>query len=429
MTMGHRLLLVDDEENILKALRRLFHRTGHEILTASNGEQAVEILRSTPVSLVLSDQRMPGMTGAELLTHARKTQPEAVRIMLTGYSDIRAAMEAINEGRVYRFLPKPWDEETLLELVGQALADLDVKREHAALQQQVHRQNEELRELNNTLEQKVLERTNELRAALGRSEELNATLRQQNLSTVKAFAGLIDLRSPAIGAHCRRVAGLVPPVCARLGVAREAVQDIVIAALLHDIGKIALPDAVLIKDPSHLGCQDRAELLKHPIVGEGQVQVVESLGEVARMIRHHHENLDGSGYPDGLWAGELPVGARILRVLDAYDNLTKGRPTTGAFGSFQLTALDAQVSRQIDGEVFNALLDVLQARKDGYNPSREMKVPLDRLEVGMVLSRDLKTDSGVLLVAKDETLKTSYIEKIRNLREIYPTQAHAYVCR
>ncbi|MBI5017500.1 MAG: response regulator [Deltaproteobacteria bacterium] len=428
--MAHTLLLVDDEENILKALTRLFRRQGYEILTALGGSPALELLATRPVSLILSDQRMPAMSGAEFLTAARKIQPDAVRMMLTGYSDIRTAIEAINEGHVTRFLVKPWQDDTLLETVAQALADLDLRRDHVVLQEKVRRHNDELVALNESLEKKVLERTAEVRDALKREEEVNETLRQQNGSIVKAFAGLLDLRSPAIGAHCRRVAGLVIPLSARLGIRdRRAVQDVVIAGLLHDIGKIAFPDAMIIKDPSHLGHQERGELRKHPVLGQSQLQVIDSLGEVGRMIRHHHENWDGSGYPDGLSSSDIPLGARILRVLDAYDHVSKGRPTRGGEDSLLLATLDGQVSHNFDGTVFSALLGILEARGDAYNPAREMKVPLDRLEVGMVLARDLRTESGVLLVGKDETLKPAYIDKIRNLKEIYTLEPHAYVCR
>ncbi|NOY44959.1 MAG: response regulator [Deltaproteobacteria bacterium] len=426
----HTLLFVDDEENILKALARLFHRTDHEILTARSGREALEILADRPVSLILSDQRMPGMTGTELLARAREIRPEAVRIILTGYADVAAAMEAINDGRVYRFLPKPWDDQALLEVVAEALAELDLKREHAALQEQVRRQNEELRELNATLERRVRERTNELQMALKMSEELNESLRKQNLATIKAFASLLDLRNQTLGAHCRRVAGLVPKVCTKLGVReKETVQDAIVAALLHDIGKIGLPDAVLLKDPAHLGSADREEVRKHPVIGEGQIQVIDGLAGVARAVRHHHENVDGSGFPDGLAGDEIPVAARVIRVIDAYDRLTRGGMRKGAEERLVLEAMDRQVGRHFDGAVFNALLDVLEERRDAYDSTRERKVPLDELREGMILSRDLRTQSGILLVPKDEPIRSSYLEKIRNFRELYPTDPYAYVYR
>ncbi|GAB4256908.1 MAG: two-component system response regulator [Deferrisomatales bacterium] len=428
--MAHTLLFVDDEENILKALRRLFHRTGHEILLAPGGEQALELLRSRPVSVIVSDQRMPGMSGAELLERARQLRPEAVRIMLTGYSDIHAAMQAINDGQVYRFLTKPWDDQALLDTVAAALADLDLRREHEALQEQVRRQNAELKELNETLERKVLQRTEELQQALGRAQKLNESLRQQNLAVVKSFANLIDLRNQQVGGHCRRVAAWVQPVCARLGIADpQQVQPVIIAALLHDLGKIALSDALLQKRPAELGREEREELRRHPIVGQGQLQVLEGMAEVGRIVRHHHEHVDGSGYPDGLAGDEIPLGARVIRLLDAYDHLAEARTAGGHGAASVLQTLDRHVNRHFDEAAFDALTQVLRTRTAQYDASKERRVTLDSLEEGMVLSRDLRTLSGLLLVPQDEPLTSSHLEKIRNLRRVYPTDAYAFVYR
>jgi len=428
--MAHVLLLVDDEANILKALTRLLRRLGHEILPADGGEAALEILRQREVSLILSDQRMPGISGAELLERARELRPEAVRIMLTGYTDLQAAMQAINQGAVFRFLTKPWDDQVLLDTVAQALADLDLRREHAALQARVAEQNQELQELNQDLERKVKERTNELSMALGEAEQANAALRQQNLLIVKAFAGLIDLRYPRLGAHCRRVAGKVQPLCARLGMtASREVQDTLIAALLHDLGKLALPDAILVKDLDHLGPTERDEVKKHAVLGEGQLQVVEGLAGIAKLVRHHHENMDGSGYPDGLKREAIPLGARILRVLDTFDNLTKGGARQGSEESLVLEAMGKQVGKQLDGRVFDALLDVLDQRGDRYDSAREEKIPLKELKAGMVLSRDLTTKNGVLLMADEETLHTEHLQKIQNYCSIYSVDPYVYVYR
>jgi response regulator RpfG family c-di-GMP phosphodiesterase len=428
--MAHTLLLVDDEANILKALGRLLRRTGHELLTAAGGEEALAILGEHPVSLVVSDQRMPGMTGVELLQRARELQPEAVRIILTGYTDIQAAMQAINEGAVYRFLTKPWDDQALLDTVAQALADLDMRREHAALQEKVAEQNQQLQELNQGLERKVQERTNELEMALKEAEKANTALRQQNLLIVKSFAGLLDLRHPRLGAHCRRVAGKVQELGARLGVTNpQEIQDTLIAALLHDLGKIALPDTILVKDVAHLGPTERDEVKKHAVLGEGQLQVVEGLVGIARLVRHHHENVDGSGYPDGLRDDAIPLGARILRVLDTYDNVTKGGARRGGAERLALEAMDRQVGKQLDGRVFDALLDVLDKRSDAYDSGREEKIPLKDLIAGMILSRDLSTKNGILLMPKDEKLHSEHLEKIKNYCAIYSVDPYAYVVR
>ncbi|MBI5444741.1 MAG: response regulator [Deltaproteobacteria bacterium] len=473
--MRHRLLFVDDEENVLKTLQRLFHRGDYEILTASNGPEALSLLESNEVSLIISDQRMPGMSGAEFFSQAKILQPDAVRIMLTGYSDAASAVQAINEGRVYRFLPKPWSDSALIELVAESLTEQGIKKQNVALQEQVRRRNGELRELNEGLEAKVRQRTEELRRALRLSEGLNETLRRRNLATIKAFAGLLELNSPSVAAHCRRVAGLVPQVCTRLGVRdRIAAQDMTVAALLHDIGKIGLPEAVLAKPKAQLGREERQEVMKHVRTGEAHVRLVEGLEDVADMIRHHHENADGSGYPDGLVGDAIPLGARVVRALDFYDHLSRGTPRTGAEARFIAAALRAQCGRKFEEAVCAALLDVLgmplepgerrwlatapdptpadgrrqasagespgifteavKSRRYQYHPPRydavtEARISLEKLEAGMVLSQDLAKEDGTLLLPKNEIISAASLGRVSAAFGSTPASRFAYVYR
>jgi len=151
----HRLLFVDDEEMILEALKRLFFDDDYEIYTASSGKEALELVKKVPVDLIISDQRMSEMTGVEFLTASRDIIPDTIRIILTAYADMNAAIAAINEGKVYSFIMKPWDNEALKLSVNKAL-------EHYTLLKENKRLNEELKEWNRTLEQKVKDRTQEL---------------------------------------------------------------------------------------------------------------------------------------------------------------------------------------------------------------------------------------------------------------------------
>lgn len=428
--MAHKILIVDDELSILNSLRRLFRPSGYEIVMAQGGDEAVDILETERFSMIISDQRMPGMTGAELLQRASEMRPEMIRIMLTGYSDIQAAMSAINEGKVYRFLSKPWDNEVLLDVVAEALADLDMKRQHAALQEEVRVKNLELKKLNESLEHKVMERTNEINMTLQLTESLNEDLRRKNGVIVKAFAGLLDLRSRDVGAHCRRVAEMTPPMCKLLKITDpKIVETTIISALLHDIGKIALPDSILMKDPNHLAGDQREEARKHPVLGASHLEVIEGLAQIGRAIRHHHENIDGSGYPDGLKGSAIPLEAKIIHVLDAFDNETKGGARKGGSEKLILEEMDRQVGTRFDGSVFNALLRILEKGDNAYDSSQEIKIPLEKLLEGMVLARDLVSSSGILLVAKNEMLRAAHLQKISNLSKIYATEPFAYIFR
>ena len=153
----HAIMLVDDEESILKALKRLFRKTSYQILTASSGQEGLVRLKNTekPVSLIISDQRMPEMTGAQFLEQAKKIFPDALRFLLTGYSDMDAVVDAVNKGEIHRYLNKPWNDDDLLLLVKQALQQYELVFENRRLTALTLKQNEELNALNQGLEKKV----------------------------------------------------------------------------------------------------------------------------------------------------------------------------------------------------------------------------------------------------------------------------------
>lgn len=158
----HRILAVDDEVNILSSLRRLLRRENYELLTANSAEEGLKILKQGEVDLIISDQRMPGMQGVEFLKKAMELCPDTIRIILSGYTDINAITAAINEGHVYQFILKPWNDEELKSIIKRALEQYKLKMENKRLTEKIRKQNEELRMLNQDLEKKVLERTEEL---------------------------------------------------------------------------------------------------------------------------------------------------------------------------------------------------------------------------------------------------------------------------
>jgi len=159
----YKILCVDDEENILSALERVFlEEEDYEIITANGGEKGLEILRERAVDLIISDQRMPGMSGTEFLKKARELRPDTIRIVLSGFADFDTITKAINEGEIYRLIQKPWEDDALLLAVKDSLERYELIRENKRLQEEIKKQNEELKRLNLQLEEKVKERTEEL---------------------------------------------------------------------------------------------------------------------------------------------------------------------------------------------------------------------------------------------------------------------------
>lgn len=198
----HRILLVDDEKGILKSLTRLLKELEIDLTTVTSGAEALEIIKDQEVSLIISDQRMPGMTGVELLGQCREVSPNTIRILLTGYADIDATVDAINTGAVRYYLNKPWDDDFLISRIRDSLELFETTAENLRLTELTKKQNQKLLEFTHDLQQKVDEQTAEIKTQ-------HKELKKSFMETIKAFSTIVGLRLRNVAAHSQRVATVV----------------------------------------------------------------------------------------------------------------------------------------------------------------------------------------------------------------------------
>jgi response regulator RpfG family c-di-GMP phosphodiesterase len=420
------LLFVDDELSILSSLKRLFRPHGYRIFTAGGGAEGLALLEKETVDLVVSDMRMPEMDGAHFLEQVRNRWPHIVRILLTGYADVGSTIAAINRGEIYRYVAKPWDDNEIVLTIRDALERKRLEAENSRLSDLTVRQNEELKVLNTSLEQKVIERTAELQQTVSFLDQAHNDLKKGFLATVHVFSGLIELRGGKLAGHSRRVADHARHLTQRLGIDEAATQDVVLAALLHDIGKLGLPDHVLEKPFTTLPAELRAEVMKHPAKGAMVLMGIPQLKNVAPLVRHHHECWDGSGYPDHLVGLALPIGARILAVANDYDALQIGtlvsRPLKPAEA---LTFLVENRARRYDPTVVDAFAALMaESLKDTI---AELPVRPNQLKPGMILARDLMHPDGYLLLARDHAIDDKIIEQLLDMERTDPRPLTLYI--
>ena len=406
------LLLVDDEPGILSSLRRLLRTSGYRILTAESGQAGLEILEHEPVDLVISDMRMPEMDGARFLEQVCKRWPKIIRILLTGYADINSTIAAINRGEIYRYISKPWNDDDLMLIIRDALEGARLRSENARLLALTQEQNEELKQLNANLEDKVRQRTGEIEQINSFLNLANEQLKQNFLVSIKAFSNLMELRGSVVAGHSRRVGDLARKLAIRMGVDPKTQQDVFYAALLHDIGKIGFPDALLSKPVSRMNGDDLALYRKHVLTGEAALMPLDELKEAARIVRGHHERFDGQGFPDGLRESSIPLGARILSVVNDYDGLQIGSLAEKRMSSDDAkTMLFKARGKRYDPQVVDAFIDLLGGIAQEVINERPVSHP--DLKVGMVLARDLISRDGVLLLSADYVLDVSLIKQIQ----------------
>jgi response regulator RpfG family c-di-GMP phosphodiesterase len=410
------VLLVDDEANILSSLRRLLRPDGWQILTANGGEEALTVLRSQVVDLVISDMRMPVMDGAQLLAQVRQHWPATMRILLTGYADIKSTIAAINQGQIYRYIAKPWNDDDMRSVVEDALKLRGLEQDNQRLRDLTLLQNEELKALNSSLEDKVRIRTEDLRQTNERLVAIHEKLKKSFITSIRVFSNLIELRAGGLSGHGRRVADLAKRLGEKMGLPAADVQDIMLAGLLHDIGKIGFPDKLLAKPVTRMDAEELALLRKHPVKGATALMALEDLQGVAKLIRHHQERFDGLGYPDGLSGLAIPPGARVLALARDFFSVQ-----TGDFAERKLTPEEAQAwtikgrGTRYDPQVVDAFLELVQ--KPPVPAPRFVQVKTKDLKPGMVLARDFTSDKGVLLLAADYLLDSTLIRQIHELEE------------
>jgi len=407
------LLLVDDEPGILSSLRRLLRPAGYKILVAESGKAGLEILEHESVDLVISDMRMPEMDGAHFLEQVRLRQPATTRMLLTGYADVSSTIEAINRGEIYRYIAKPWDDGDLLLVIRDALESSRLRNENARLLELTTAQNEALKDLNSTLEDKVKQRTAEIEQVNSFLNLANDRLKQNFLVSIKMFTGLMELRGGVMAGHSRRVADLSRKLATKLGVSAKEQQDIFFAALLHDIGKIGFPDTLLARPTARMNGEETSRYRKHPLAGEAALMPLDELRDVSKIVRAHHERFDGQGFPDGLEGETIPLGARILCIVNDYDGLQIGTLSEKHLGAEEAKTLIAQSrGKRYDPNLVDAFIELLGGL--AHEVVRERAVSHADLKVGMILSRDLMSRDGVMLLASDYILDVSLIKQIQD---------------
>lgn len=409
------VLLVDDEANILNSLRRLLRKEPWTLLVAESGEQALELAEKHTLDLVISDARMPGMDGATLLAKIQRNQPDCIRILLTGYADISTTVRAINEGRIYRYISKPWDDAELLMTLRQGLAYQLSERERLRLEQLTQLQNSELLELNETLEFKVKARTAELEQTADMLDLAYAELKRSYVVSTQVFATMLQQRLPRERQTNEAVISLVKAWAERRAMAPAERESLTMAAALYNIGKVTWDDVLLSKPADLLYKEDRQVYRRYPEIGEGFLMALEPLQEAARIIRHHMERWDGLGFPDQLQSQEIPLSAQMLRLAVEFVELQAGIVLDHKVNRDSALAWVKRYSAKLyDPVLADEFIGFCQAQlRDPQAPHYdELLLDTRRINPGMCLSRDLHAANGMLLLNAGKLLTRNLINKL-----------------
>lgn len=423
------ILLIDDDPDVLIALRKELRKLNLTILTSLNAREGVSLAKHHKPGVVICDIRMPELSGIEVLEFIHKISPDSARVVLTGFCELDTVISSVNRAHVNRFLCKPLDSEILQLTISELVGVARLKLERIKTARELSNHAAELELLNSSLEHCINERIREFEQAklfldLSRREQ-----KAQYFSAIKVFAGLTELRSSQLGAHSKRVAELARLIAIELGYEPNYVNEVYIAGLLHDVGKIGLSDEALFMPVGSLSKELRAELMTHCTKGQTVFEGLTDMETIATMIRHHHERFDGQGYPDGILNLVIPLGSRILAVAEDYDELQQGwlapkKLSEDEALSFVMKSGDSRYDPQIL-QALPAALEKLRAAPR----LEERLLSGNQLIVGQTLSRDFIGPDGYLWLSKEKLVTKHFVDKVREYEATHSKAQKVYVYR
>ncbi len=325
----HTVLVVDDEENNLQLLKRTL-RGQYNILTAHNGSEALDIVKQygDKISLIVSDQKMPVMEGTEFFKHVRETNPQIIKILLTGHVDTDIIVSSINDCDLFQYILKPFEPEELKIAVESGITKYSMS-------------------YNNKIFYKEL--------------------RELFYKTIRAISNALDTKDSYTNGHSLRVTLYSMILAKQLGLDEDYMEDIEIAGLLHDIGKIAMPYSILCKI-GKLTDEEFAIMKSHPVRGEKIVINIKKLQMISEWVKSHHERWDGKGYPDALKGENIPLAGRIIALADTYDAMTSTRPYRTALS--HETAI-SEIKRCAGTQFDPRLADIFVSLSDEIDDARK----------------------------------------------------------
>lgn len=398
---------MDDECAIRGALEETLRDEGYEITTAPDGVRALEQLHRLTFAVILSDQRMPRMTGLEFLSKAKRVQPDASRILMTAVLDLHTIINAINTGEIFRFLVKPWLIEELLVTIKNAVQRYELITANRDLQTSTQAMNEQLQKVNAALEEQL---RHSARCNL-ELEEANRLLQENLHGSVRLCLKTLETFYPTLGSHARRAHALCRSMARKLKLPDDEQQTLEVSAWLHDIGLLGVSRDLIRcwhRQPDNCTEAERALIRQHPIWGQELARYVDSLGLVGAVIRAHHERFDGMGYPDNLNGKQIPWLARLLAVAVAYaeDDGIRRHP---------VETVSAGLGSAFDPDAVQVLVECMP---HDAMPRKEREVALVELTPGMVLAKGIYDSNGLQLLAEDQELTPVAIAKLHAYRRV-----------
>ncbi|TLX46364.1 hypothetical protein C1E24_13420 [Pseudoalteromonas phenolica] len=411
------ILIVDDETQVLNALKRLF-RKEFEVTVCDKPLEAVEVLKQREFAVIISDMKMPLMSGAELLSQAFIINPNTARILLTGYSDIDSTALAINEGKISNYVSKPWRNDDLKEIVMQACDQYQLKQSVIRLQNELAEKNKQLQSYNDELESKVQARTSSLSQLTDKLKNVNQKQRKLFHDVIEMINLIIEDTTGSDDGHIKRVASHCRLVAKHMGLEKPLITQAYLAGLMHEIGKVSLPDELVKCTENELTKEQLTAKQQNAIKGAEILQKLPNLQIIGKGILHQYEHYNGTGLPEHLIADNIPTISRILTIVNDYDKLLIGRITGEKMQQDQaMLTMKTLATEFYDPHILDVYFELLSSGKVFENHDIDVCVGVSCLETGMHLTQDLLNKQGAVILTAGTEITPSIIEKLQKYQK------------
>lgn len=407
------LLLLDDEVEITNALQRLL-RKDYDVVPFNDGMQAIQHILNNPVDLIISDMRMPLMDGAEFLAQVRNVQPDAVRILLSGYSDMESTIKAINVSGIFTYIAKPWDNDNIKLSLAKAAEYYRLKKESKTLAKNLSISNKKLAELNQSLEKQVSKRTEALQKTMAANKNLLHDI-------IDMMAASIEFRTGSGVGHMKRIALQCRGLAKVLGLEDAELRRIHLCGLLHEFGLIGLSD-------EKLAAKNEADWHAHPVIGAKMMGRISRFIPLVPIILHQNENFDGTGVPELFKGKDIPIGSRILRIVKDFDYLVVGNKNHKKL-PFAVAEvwMRERAGKYYDPEILTAFFNLMKNRLPENTLEMEYTITLRQAKIGDTLAEDLVLPNGHIMLKSGFQLIQETLIKLRETEENLDTTITLFI--
>ncbi len=410
------ILIVDDEPVVLTALRLTLERERYHVIACSNPPAALAVLAEHDIAVIISDQKMPEMTGIEFLLESCRIRPHASRILLTAVVSLPTVVDAVNKGEIFRFVAKPWLREELLATVRNAVQRNELILHNKGLQAQTQELNDQLLAANRELQQQL----KSLEQKRQKLDALNGELGARYENSLELCRRILTAYDPILGGQAKSLVEIASKMAESGHFGADDRRALCSGARLCDLGLIGVPRELLRsfrRAPERLSERERAMLHNHPVYSQTLAALVDPRLDLAETIRSHHENFDGTGYPDGIEGKAIPWPARCLAVAVAFVESDRPKQAT-------IEAILAGSGTTFDPEAVRLFLRITNLMQ---LPRQVREILLGELAPGMVLASGIYSPHGLLLVGEGQPLGPATISKILNHNDVAPIEQRLLV--